>query len=135
MITLINVYYEESRHKILYELLSERTPDQSISHKEMPTYQKHVEFVESIPYKKWYFIHSSDEGDYVGAVYLSKNNEIGVFTFNKYHGKGYGQQAVQELMAESGGPFLANINPLNTASKNLFEKLGFKHIQNTYLYG
>lgn len=133
MITLINIYQEENRHAILYSLLSERTPDQAISHKAMPTYQEHVNFVESMPYKKWYFIHA--DKDYVGAVYLSKHNEIGITIFNKHQGKGYGPVAVKALMDESEGPFLANVNPHNHASKSMFEWLGFEHIQETYKYG
>ena len=41
----------------LYEILSERTTNENISHKEMPTYKKHVKFVLSKPYKKWYIIY------------------------------------------------------------------------------
>ena len=132
MITLINVYYEENRHAILYDLLSERTPEQSISHKELPDYPEHVEFVESLPYKTWCFIHSSKENDYVGTVYLTRQNEIGVFIFKKYQGNGYGPVAVKELMDANEGPFLANVNPQNTASARMFEWLGFKHIQDTF---
>lgn len=132
MITLINVYYEENRHVILYELLKERTQEQSISHKELPAFSDHAEFVESLPYKSWCFVHSSSEDDYVGTVYLSKQNEIGVFIFNKYQRKGYGHVAVKALVDANEGPFLANVNPKNTASIAMFEWLGFNHIQNTY---
>ena len=134
MITLINVYYEENRHAILYDLLGERTPEQSISHKGLPTYPEHVDFVESLPYKTWCFIHSSDEDDYVGTAYLSKQNEIGIFIFKKYQRNGYGHVAVKALMDANDGPFLANVNPKNTASIEMFEWLGFKHIQNTLRY-
>lgn len=132
MISLINVYYEENRFSILYSLLDERTPDQSISHKGMPDFNNHVEFVESIPYRTWCFIHSSDEDDYVGTVYLTKQKEIGVFIFNKYQRKGYGKEAVRSLMEVNDGPFLANVNPKNSTSAKMFESLGFNHIQNTY---
>lgn len=134
MITLINVYYEENRHAILYNLLGERTPEQSISHKGLPGYPEHVDFVESLPYKIWFFVHSSDEDDYVGTVYLTRQNEIGIFIFNKYQCKGYGRQAVTAMMESNDGPFLANINPLNTPSAKMFESLGFKHLQNTLRY-
>ena len=133
MISLINVYYEENRHAILYSLLGERTKDQCISHKELPDFSEHVEFVESIPYRTWCFIHSSDEDDYVGTVYLTKQKEIGVFIFNKYQRKGYGKEAVRSLMEVNDGPFLANVNPKNSTSIWMFESLGFNHIQNTYV--
>ena len=135
MITLINVYYEDNRHAILYELLSERTPTMSISHTGMPAYGEHVEFVESMPYQRWCFIHSSEEDAYVGTIYLSKQNEIGVFIFSKYQAKGYGKAAVQEIIAQHDGPFLANVNPRNSVSRGMFEGVGFTHIQDTLRYG
>ena len=135
MITLIDIYQEENRYDILYQLLSERTEEQAISHKQMPDYYDHVRFVDSIPYKNWYFIHAKSEKDYIGAVYLSKKNEIGIFIFNEYQGKCYGPMAVKALIDVSEGPFFANINPLNTSSKKMFEWLGFEHIQDTYRYG
>ena len=36
----------------LYQLLGERTPDQSISHKEMPSIGEHIRFLESNPYEE-----------------------------------------------------------------------------------
>ena len=39
------------------------------------------------------------------------------------------------IPSERVGKFIANINPLNTKSIEMFERLGFKHIQNTYKYG
>lgn len=145
MITLINIYQEENRHAILYSLLSERTTDQSISHKAMPTYQEHVDFVDSKPYYVWCFVHSSDEDDYVGAVYIGKHNELGVFIFQIYQRKGYGSAAIKSLISQfeplpairsvRAGNFIANISPHNTASKKMFEALGFERIQETYKYG
>ena len=114
----------------LYALLAERTPEQSISHKRMPAWNEHCSFVDSKPYLAWYMI--CDHGEVIGAVYLSKQREIGIAIFLAHQRKGYGRAAVQELMRLHPGNFLANINPKNEASIRFFESMGFTHIQNTY---
>jgi RimJ/RimL family protein N-acetyltransferase len=116
--------------QILYDLLAERTPEQSISHKTMPTLEEHATFVQSQPYAAWYLIEA-DEGC-VGGVYLSRQREIGVSVFRAYQRRGYGEAAVRELMWLWPGKFLANVNPSNEASKRLWEKLGFGLLQWTY---
>lgn len=140
-IELVSVYEDPASYGILHDLLAERTPEQSISHKELPPYSEHIDFVDSKPYKAWYLIIEESEG-YVGSVYLSRKNEIGVFIFNAHQGHGYGKAAVLELMRicplSTGSKsivaekYLANINPKNEYSRKMFEELGFKHIQDTY---
>lgn len=120
----------ELDYRRLYALLEERTPDQSISHKKMPQWNEHCAFVDSKPYLAWYMI--CDRGDVVGAVYLSKQREIGVAIFRQYQWMGYGRAAVREIMRLHPGRFLANINPKNTASIRFFESMGFTHLQDTY---
>lgn len=127
---LVPVSRERQAINILYDLLAERTPEQSISHKGMPTMDEHTAFVRSQPYQAWYMIDV--DGDYVGCVYLSKAREIGVSIFEKRRGKGYATQAVEELMRKWPGKFYANINPANAASIAFFSKLGFQQIQVTY---
>lgn len=114
----------------LYKLLAERTPAQSISHKGMPSHGEHKRFVKSRPYKAWYLIF--DDEDVVGSTYITHANELGIFIFRHQQGKGYAQQAVLELMSRYEGPFYANINPSNLASKAFFAELGFKFLQETY---
>ncbi|MEK9736784.1 MAG: hypothetical protein VW239_05635, partial [Candidatus Nanopelagicales bacterium] len=46
--------------------------------------------------------------------------------------KGHARAAVFELMRMHPGKFLANVNPANAASCNLWESLGGKLIQVTY---
>ena len=116
--------------RLLYALLDERTAEQSISHKEMPSYDQHLVFVASKPYKAWYLV-STDEGC-AGSVYLTKQSEIGIAISENERGNGYAKEAIQELMKLHDGPFLANINPNNWASRCLFDRLGFKFIQVTY---
>lgn len=116
---------------ILYDLMKERKPEESISHKQMPSLKQHCEFVRSRPYKEWRLIKV--EEDYVGCIYLTHMNEIGVSIFNEHRRQGHGRQAVLMLMEmNKGGRMLANINPLNTKSIKLFAELGFRKIQETY---
>lgn len=123
----------ESKYDLakLYDLLEERQPYQAISHKEMPTFNQHTKFVQSKPYKVWYII-AGYGGRVLGSIYISKQDEIGISVFEDYIGKGVGGAAVKELMRKHDGPFLANINPKNTASIKFFESLGFKLLQVTY---
>ncbi len=70
----------------LYNLLEERGPRTNISHKKMPSMKQHEKFIQSKPYSKWYIIENL--GQDVGSIYLSKNNEIGVFILKKNQNKG-----------------------------------------------
>jgi RimJ/RimL family protein N-acetyltransferase len=114
----------------LYDLLAERTPQESISHKEMPTMAEHAKFVRSNPYTFWALVQVGTE--YVGSVYISKQRELGISIFQKHRGHGYATRALQMAMEKLPGKFLANISPFNQKSVELFEKLGFKLIQQTY---
>ena len=63
--------------KFLFEILEEREQKVNISHRKMPTFEQHKKFVASKPYSKWYIILQGIKK--VGTIYLSKQNEIGLF--------------------------------------------------------
>jgi RimJ/RimL family protein N-acetyltransferase len=126
---LIDAYGHPQTEDILWGLLFERTPQQSISHKRMPTVTEHRAYIASKPHQHWYLI---DCGDIVGAIYLSHQREIGIGILHAYRGKRYAPNAVRMLMERHPGRFLANINPANEASISLFRGLGFRQIQVTY---
>lgn len=114
----------------LYALLLDREESQNISHKAIPAVDQHLAFVRSNPYREWYLI---DVGFIVGAIYISKQNEIGVGVFKKDRGHGFARRAIEMLLLKHPGERLvANINPQNEASISLFSKLGSKLIQYTY---
>lgn len=130
-VSLIDLYSRPDRHEILYRLLSERDETTNISHKGMPDWQDHVDFVERHPYEAWYFIGSEP----IGACYLTKQNEIGIFIFKAHQGCGHGPAAIKALMEKHGERrYLANINPHNERSQSVFSALGFKLSQYTYEY-
>lgn len=126
---LLDVYGTPDAESVLYRVLAEREPHQSISHKRMPTWAEHCAFVASRPYAHWYLI---DCGDIVGAAYLSHQREIGIGILKCHRGNNYGLNALRLLIQAHPGRLLANINPSNTDSIRLFTGLGFIMIQQTY---
>lgn len=134
-ISLVSVYSADKSQRemyegILYGLLLERQPNESISHKKMPTMREHRSFVDKKPYAAWYIIQSLDEKDYpfIGCIYLSNDDEIGISIFNEYRRQHYASVAINALMDEHPRVcYYANINPENLKSKELFKRLGFKY--------
>ena len=122
---------DEKDVQFLYDLLEERKPVTYISHKKMPTYEEHVNFVKSSPYSKWYIIEVDEER--AGSIYLTKQNEIGIFLNEGLQEKGIGSNALNLLIGKNPDlRYLANINPENKKSIEFFKKLGFTLIQYTY---
>ena len=121
----------ETDHEFLYYLLKNRNPNINISHKKIPTFKEHIKFVNSKPYSKWYIIKQNNEK--VGSIYLSKQNEIGLFLQNNVQGKNIGTEALKLIIMKNPKKrILANINPKNKKSIKFFEKNGFKLIQFTF---
>ena len=117
--------------KFLFDLLKERDPRVNISHRKMPTYNQHTKFIKSKPYSKWYIILKSKQK--IGSIYLSKNDEIGIFLSKKFQGKNVGNFALNELMKKNPRKrFLANVNPKNKKSIQFFKNNKFKLIQHTF---
>ena len=122
---------KESDYQFLYDLLLQRNSNVNISHKRMPTYEEHIKFVRSQPYSKWYIIEI--DGERVGSIYLTNQNEVGIFVAERSQAKGIGSNALNVLIDQNPGlRYLANINPENKKSIDFFEKSGFVLIQHTY---
>jgi len=131
--------------EFLFNLLKERDPRVNISHRKMPTYNTHLKFIKSKPYKKWYIVIRvtksssnkksvySDSKTKVASVYLSKNDEIGIFVSKKFHGMNIGKFALNELISRNPRKrYLANVNPKNKKSIKFFKNNNFKLIQYTF---
>lgn len=132
---LINIYaLGEDSSKVavfLYEMLRHRDPLANISHREMPTFEQHSRFIGSMPYAAWYIIEAGDS--WVGQIYLTRQNEIGIHLCPQHRGRGVGEWAVHNVMARHGKHrYLANIAPTNPGSQDFFKRLGFRLIQYTY---
>lgn len=120
--------------RFLYELLQERhgLTGVNISHRRMPSRSQHERFVGKLPYRYWYLIQTPSR-EIVGAIYLSKQNEIGIHLIRRFWGQGIGPAAIKMLMKRHPQKrFLANINPANERSRRMFEGFGFRKIQETY---
>lgn len=130
---LVDVYKDPAiAIDVLYRLLKERTPEQSISHRKMPTMEEHIAFVMSRPYRAWYLIQGPISSP-LGSIYLSKQREIGISIFRNIRGMGYGSEALRAMMSEHRGPFYANVSPYNEPSARFFEKHGFTIRQLTFV--
>jgi len=129
LIRLIPV--KKSDCPFLFELLKERESKVNISHKKMPTFNIHVKFVMSKPYAKWYIIKYQDEK--IGSVYLSNQDEIGIFIKKGNQRKGIGKKVLELLMKKNPRKrYLANVNPKNSKSIKFFKKNRYKLLQHTY---
>lgn len=119
--------------RFLYELLVNRDPGVSISHREMPTFDEHLAFIESKPYAAWYIISPNpDIGPDIGSIYLTHRDEVGIHISRGNRGSGIGLKATQALMRMHPRPrYLANIAPGNAGSLRFFQRLGFTCIQHT----
>lgn len=128
--------------KLMLARSSEEDQHTNISHREMPTFEQHLEFVRSKPYYLWFLIYIEEQTDPIGAINVTDRNEIGIVLLPAHRGKGYGKEAVQHLLkiypplpaipSKRQGNFVANVNPKNEASIRLFTSLGGVHISNTY---
>ena len=117
--------------EFLFDLLKQREGTVNISHKSLPDWEEHLQYVKKHDYQSWDIIWV--ENTRIGNIYLPKNDEIGIFIDKKLQFHGYGGKALEEFMKKNGKKrYLANINPTNYKSIQFFGKNGFTHIQNTY---
>ena len=122
---------KKSDCSFLYELLSERKSHVNISHKKIPTYAKHVKFVMSKPYSKWYVIYHTTEK--IGSVYLTKQDEIGIHFKEQNMNNKIRSKVLNMIIKENPrNRYLININPRNTSLRNFLKNEGFELIQHTY---
>ena len=140
---LVNVYREPTAAQVLYALLQQRPLESRISHQTMPTYQEHLKFLQACPYRMWFLIRV--DGEFIGDIHATENNEIGVFLFHEHRGKGYGTHAIKMFMdrhrplpavpAVRVQAWLAHVAPENHDGAAFFGKLGFQKVEETYRYG
>ena len=121
----------KSDYRFLYNLLIERDTRANISHKKIPSYNQHVSFVSAKPYSKWYVILYGDNK--AGSIYLTSQNEIGIFIKKSFQNKQIGNIVLHKLIQKNPKKrYLANVNPQNKKSIRFFKNNGFKLIQHTF---
>ena len=115
----------------LYDLLKTRDPLANISHKKMPSYDEHVNFILSNPYTIWYIIEY--EGKKIGSVYLSKHDEIGISLVDNSLYDKIGKSIIKLLIKNNPRKhYLAKISPQNEKLQNFFVNNGFRGLEYTY---
>lgn len=132
-VTLVDVYsmqFDEAAG-VLYSMLAQRAKAANISHKKMPSFLQHCEFVRRRPYRAWWLV-SDGQPPWVGQAYLTQRYEIGIQILDEHQRRGYATSALRLAMSGYTGPFYANINPHNRKSIAFFRKHGFEIIQSTY---
>ena len=115
----------------LYDLLKNRDLIANISHKKMPSYDEHVNFILSNPYAIWYIIEY--EGKKIGSVYLSKQDEIGISLVDNSLYDKIGKSVIKLLIKNNPRKrYLAKVSPQNKKLQNFFVKNGFTGLEHTY---
>lgn len=133
MITLHPVHQRgDQAVMFLWKLLKERKPQQNISHDGNPVWERHVDFVKARPYPYWYLVYAA--GRPVGMIYLTAEGAIGLQIAEMHHRKGYGRQAVAELIKRHPRTrYLANVAPGNLPSHAFWQAYATARvIQHTY---
>lgn len=150
MLKLLDVYHaggiRPGALEYLYELMKAREPEVNISHREMPSFEQHRQYVTRRPYRFWYLIERQGQGTFepawIGFISVTENNEIGIVLGKNHRGNGFGPMAISMLMSmhrpnpavpgARTGRWLANIAPANERSLRTFARLGFRKIQETF---
>lgn len=121
----------------LYELLAIR--EISISHKAMPSFEEHRDFVLNHPYRSWYLVRKNNT--VLGSVYFHFDNSIGInmprqssdvilATLEKatlIH------QPLPGIKSVRSGVFFVNVNPQNMALELALRRLGWSVLQVSYV--
>ena len=115
----------------LYDLLKARNPIANISHKKMPSYNEHVNFILSNPYVVWYIIEY--EGKNIGSIYLSKQDEIGISLVDNSLYDKIGKSVIKLLIKNNPRKrYLAKTSLQNKKLQNFFVNNGFTGLEYTY---
>jgi hypothetical protein len=72
--SFLEVLPTEDQISTLFHLLQQR--NHVISHKNMPSFQEHSDFVKSHPYRAWYIVLKDHLP--IGSFYISVENNIGI---------------------------------------------------------
>ena len=121
----------ENDAPFLYDLLKARDSLANISHKKVPSYNEHVNFILSNPYTIWYIIEY--EGKKIGSVYLSKQDEIGISLIDNSLYDKTGKSIIKSLIKNNPRKrYLAKTSPQNKKLQNFFVNNGFRGLEYTY---
>ena len=136
IISLTRVLKKPSQIKKLYKLLNKR--QYSISNSKKPSFSEHTRFVKAHPYRVWYLIEVDNIE--IGSTYIKRDNSIGINLLDEHNT--LVPAILQELifrwkplkLIPSVRPagFYINVPSANSTLQQEIQKMGGKHIQNTY---
>jgi hypothetical protein len=128
---------EKHQIDVLYALLKKRI--HTISHRTIPNYEEHVNFVNNNPYRLWFLLRDGEE--YIGSVYLTEQNSVGIdvldLRFAEYLSHIIDKikneyKPLDELKSVRPGHFSINVSPSNHQLKSALEEQGCRIAQVTY---
>ena len=129
---------EDHQVKALYDLLARR--DYAISHRQMPSFAQHSDFVRSHPYLAWYLVKV--DGTYAGSVYVTDQNTIGVNVLDEFVSVTLpliietieaNFAPLPAIKSKRSGFFSINVAPSNTRLIEALNRQACQLIQMTYL--
>lgn len=112
----------DSQAKFLYELLNKRKSKNNISNRIIKSWKDHLNFIDyNNPFSDWYIIEKNQQ--WVGSIYLTQRNEIGIYIAEKFRGGKIGKDALKLLIQKHPRRFYySNVNPNNEDLKKFFQK-------------
>lgn len=120
----------------LFELLKFRNSKNNISHKKMPSFLEHVNFIKKNNYANWYVIFLNKEK--IGSIYLTKINEIGLHLKNEFEKNKVKKDELEKIILNKliqkhpKNRYLVNVNPKNKNRIMLLKKYKFELLQYTF---
>lgn len=139
MFKLESVLHTEKHTKELYRQLSARA--ENISHKELPSYEKHKEFVLNHPYRAWFIIWHKKIA--LGNVYIQYDNSIGLnciediseLQIKKILNLLTGRfQPLEPVPSVRAGRFFLNISSNNIELQKKLKRVGLIESQRSYVF-
>ena len=137
---LIQVNYSVSHIRILFKILKERKLCSNISHSNIPSFEDHIKFVKSMPYRYWFLVLK--EKEYLGAFYITKNNEISIKLINDsdaifkeiLHIIFKNFKPLSAIPSKRNSKFIINLSPNDKFYNKLLNRIGAEKIQETYRF-
>ena len=111
-----------------------------ISHKEMPEYSSHVEFVQNNPYRVWYMVNLNNI--FVADLYVQNDNSIGLNNFENLEVNAIREvleilfikiTPLQAIPSKRFGKFFFRISSSNFILQKKIESLGYFSSEITYV--
>ena len=121
----------------LFDFLKQRG-SHAISHKKVPDFQRHAEFVRKHPYRHWFIIFRFDVP--IGTAYIGFENCVGIFLLDWQLEVVDGvlrkimtmHKPLPPIPSVRPGHFYINVSPNNTALLEIIEQLGLSQIQTSF---